>query len=1009
MYLFLTRKEEIHYKENRSGLLTKTNFMRRKFRRILSIMLVFCITAAFAQAQTVSGKVTTQAGEAVPFATIQVKGTQTITSADAQGNFSISAKNGDVLIITGATFAKKEVTVSGPLVEVIVTAQVSALNEIVVTGYAARSKRSSTGASNTVSVNDIKMQPIASFDQMLQGQAPGLLSLSNSGQPGAAASVVIRGRGNLTNNSNPLYILDGIEITAADFATLNQNDFESITILKDATEAAIYGSRGANGVIVVTTKKGKAGKLRFGYDVQYGWGRFPESKLVLMNSNEKLDYEIANGNPNGWSNAEIDSLRQIDVNWADVFFRTGLTKNHQISASGGSEKTRFYASLGYFDQTGIVVNTGIKKYNGRINLETGTNHLKLGFNLGVGYSQFSNTTEANQSIASPLNAIQWTLPYFTPYDKTGNYLQDPTPTGQPNALQELLEIQRDFPQWKSIATVTLEYKLPFVKGLTIRTNWGGDYTQNEWSIFTPRNTYTGSLAQGGQGSLQRRFDRNFRYTGTNTISYKTEINKDHDLAFSINHEIVNNNFRRFNFTGFGLTLPFRNEGAITAGTATNGFIPTLAGAGTDNALLSFFATANYGYRSKYYLNTTIRRDASSRFGANNRWATFYQVGAGWIMSDEAFISDIKFVSLLKLRASIGTVGNQVTNTDFDSRALLGRSSYAGVTGLSLIQPGNPELKWETRQSINTGVEFGLFENRVSGSVDYYNALTKNLYLNRNISATSGFTSQLYNSPEGKLRNAGIEAVLRGYPIRTKNFYWLIEGNFTYNKNRVVSLPEGQDSTVAVDGTITAVGFPANSNYLVRYAGVDPANGDPLYVSKDGKVTNVFSASDQVILGTTDAPYFGGINNTFSYKGFELNVAWVFVYGKELYNNDRLNVENPFYIASSLNRDLLREWRNPGDQTNIPRSDGAVYFLGATTHFLEDASFWRLRNVMLSYNLPQSILNKVNITGCRLFVQGQNLYTITKWRSYDPEINANFLAGAQYPAPRTITAGLSLGF
>jgi TonB-dependent starch-binding outer membrane protein SusC len=991
--------------------------MRRKFKSVYLILLMSCFTSVYAQSQTVTGKVTSQNGEIQPFATVQVKGTQVITTADAQGVYIIKAKNGDVLVFTGTSFVKREVTVNASVMDVTVTSQVSSLNEIVVTGYGTRSKRSATGASSIVSVNDVRIQPIASFDQLLQGQAAGLLSLSNSGQPGAPAAIVIRGRGNLTGLSNPLYILDGIEITAADFASLNQNDFESISILKDATEAAVYGSRGANGVIVITTKKGKAGKLRFGYDVQYGWSRFPENKLVLMNTNEKLDYEIANGNPNGFTNAEIDSLRNINVDWADVFFRTGLTKNHQLSASGGNEKTKFYASLGYFDQSGIVVNTGVKKYNGRINLESGTNDFKFGFNLGVGYSQFNNTTEANQSIASPLNAIRWTLPYFTPYDKQGNYLQDPTPTGQPNALQELLEIQRSFPQWKALSSVSLEYKLPFVKGLSIRTNWGGDYTQNEWSIYTDRNTYAGGLAQGGQGSLQRRFDRNFRYTGTNSISYKTTIGDDHDLAVSINHEIVKNNFRRLSFTGYGLTLPFRNEASITAGTGTNGFIPVVGGAGTDNALLSYFATANYGYQSKYFLNAAIRRDASSRFGAENRWATFYQAGIGWLMSDENFLKNSKFINQLKLRASFGTVGNQITGAgdlltyfgDFDSRPLLGRSSYAGSTGLALIQPGNPDLKWETRQSFNIGTDFGVWQNRIFGTVDYYNSLTRNLFLNRNISSTSGFTTQVFNSADGKMRNSGIEITLKGYPVRAKNFNWLIETNFTYNKNRIVSLPAGQDSTVNVDGTITAVGFPANSNFLVKYAGVDPANGDPLYYSADGKITNVYNASDKVILGTTDAPYFGGINNTFNYKGVELSVFWIFVYGNELYNNDRLNVENPFYIASSLNRDLLREWRNPGDQTNIPRSDGSVYQLGNTTHFLENASFWRLRNVMLSYNIPEDIMKKVRITSCRVFVQGQNLYTYTKWRSFDPEISNTFLAGAQYPAPKTVTVGLSLGF
>jgi TonB-dependent starch-binding outer membrane protein SusC len=983
--------------------------MRKKFKQLMLFFVMQCCAFAYAQSQTVTGKITSQTGEVQAFATVQVKGTNITVSADVQGVYSIKAKNGDVLVITGSTFQRMEVTVDKPVMDVLVNAQINSLNEIVVTGYGTKSKRSSTGASNTIAVNDVKMQPIASFDQLLQGQAPGLLSLSNSGQPGAPASVVIRGRGNLTGNSNPLYILDGIEITAADFATLNQNDFESITILKDATEAAIYGSRGANGVIVVTTKKGKAGKLRLGYDVQYGWSRFPENKLVLMNSNEKLDYEIANGNPNGWSSAEMDSLRNINVNWADVFFRTGITRNHQFSASGGNEKTKFYASLGYFDQTGIVENTSIKKYNGRINLESGTNDFKFGFNLGFGYSAFSNTTEADQSIASPLNSIRWTLPYFTPYDKDGSYLQDPTPTGQPNALQELLEIQRSFPQWKGLGSVFLEYKLPFLKGLSVRTNWGGDYTQNEWSIFTPKETYTGSLAQGGQGSLTRRFDRNFRYTGTNSINYKTTIADDHEVTASLNHEIVKNNFRRLNFTGFGLTLPFRNESSVSAGTPDNGFIPTVGGGGTGNALLSFFTTASYGYKSKYFLNTALRRDASSRFGANNRWATFYQLGAGWIVSDEEFLKNSKIISQLKVRASIGTVGNQVTNTDFDSRAILSKTVYSGTQGLNLTQPGNSDLKWETRQSINAGVEFGFWQNRIFGSVDYYNSLTKNLFLNRNISASSGFSTQLFNSKEGKMRNSGIEVSLKGYPIRSRDFTWLVEGNFTYNKNRIVSLPAGQDSNVNVDGTITAVGFPANSNYLVKYAGVDPANGSPLYFTKDGKVTNVYNASDRVILGTSDAPYFGGINNTFTYKGIELSFLWVFVYGKELYNNDRLNVENPSYIASSLNRDLLREWRNPGDQTNIPRADPSVYFLASTTHFLENASFWRLRNVMLSYTLPQSVMQKLKISSCRLFVQGQNLYTYTKWKSFDPEISNTFLAGAQYPAPKTVTVGVSLGF
>lgn len=980
---------------------------------LLHFLAMLCALYSFAQSKTVNGRIVDEKGDPIAFASVKIKGSRSGVAADALGSFTIRAANGDVLVISSAGSADKEVTVTDiPLITVQLARNQAALTEVLVTGYNTRSKRSSAGSVSSVSIDDIRTQPIASFDQLLQGQATGVSVRTGTGQPGSAAEVVIRGRGSISGSTNPLYIVDGIQINAADFATLNQGDFESVSVLKDAAAASIYGSRGAGGVIVVTTRRGRTGPVRFNYDVQYGQSKWPRQKLKLMNTQEKLAYEMDHGNPNGWSQADFDSLQNIQTDWEDVFFRTGNTQMHQLSASGGTDRTRFYASLSYMNQTGVVQATDLKRYTGRINLESGTNSLRFGINASFGYSIFNNTAENNQSVVSPLNGIRWSLPYFTPYDQDGKYLQDPTPSGQPNPLQELLENKRRFPQWKGVANAFIEYKPTFVKNITLRTNWGFDYTQNESEVYNAPGTNAGKQAQGGQGSLARLFNRNFRYIGTNSINYKNRWD-DHDFSGTIYQEILESDFNQFNFTGFGLTLPFPNESAITDGTADNGFIPVVRGTGTDNSLVSYFAEADYGYKNRYFLHAGYRRDGSSRFGANNKWADFYNVGASWVLSDEPFFSPSKGIfDLLKLKASYGTVGNQSGIADFASRALFGKINYAGTTGLGLTSPGNPDLKWETKSTLNLGVEFALLNNRVSGSVEYYNSITKDLFYNKTVSMTGGFASVLSNA--GRLRNRGIEVNLRGVPVNTRNFSWTIDGNFTYNKNTILELgPNGEDNVLAGDDvSVLKIGKPLNTIYLVKYAGVDPANGDPLYYDKEGKITRDYSADNNVYLGTSDAPYFGGITNTFRYKALELQVFWVFVFGNELVNNDRFNVEFPGYIASSISTDLLREWRQPGDMTDIPRADPSVYFLDKTSHFVENGSYWRLRNVQLAYTFTKGLLDKIKLNSLRVFVQGQNLFTGTKYRGYDPEPPSNgapvLNAGAQYPTLKTVTVGINIG-
>jgi TonB-dependent starch-binding outer membrane protein SusC len=536
---------------------------------LLMFMAVFLYTvAAFAQG-TISGKVQDKSGTSLSGASVKSK--TDLATTDANGSFTVKAQKGETLEISYVGMIATTAKANDGMV-ITMNKAVKAETEIIVTGYASKNKRSNTGSAVSVSVDDLKSQPIASFDQLLQGQAPGLSAKSNSGQPGAAAQVIIRGRGSITGSISPLYIIDGIEISPADFATINPGDFESVTVLKDAVTAGIYGSRGANGVIVITTKKGKAGATKFSYDFQYGASKFPNNKLKLMNTAEKLAYEKVNGNPNGWSPTQFDSLSKISTDWEDVFFRTGTTQSHQVSASGGSDKSKFYASFGYFDQKGIVQATNLKRYTVRLNLETGTDRVKIGVNTQIGYSEFSNTQENNQGIASPLNALRWTLPYYTPKDANGNYVQDRTGSAQPNALQELLENTRQFPQIKGIGNIYVDYNIPGVKGLSLRTNVGMDYRNDEGTIFNAPTTYLGRLATGGKGSLLRSTQNSYRLTNTNSINYKKTINDVHDITVFAAQEYILRKSNNFNFTGFGFTEPFfQNIAGVSSGTTTNNF------------------------------------------------------------------------------------------------------------------------------------------------------------------------------------------------------------------------------------------------------------------------------------------------------------------------------------------------------------------------------------------------------------------------------------------------------
>ncbi len=990
--------------------------------RKLTTMLLCCVIAIgqlWAQSRTVTGKVTDADGKPLENVNVTVKGTTTGTITDEAGNFSLSVpENARQIEFSIVGFGSQTVNIrQGSVYNMSLTpADAGELNEVVVTGYTTIQKKKFSGAIGNVNAAEVRKQPMASFDQALQGAAAGVASVANSGQPGSNAIVRIRGNGSISGGNVPLYIMDGIEINAADFSALNQGDFERVEILKDAVATGMYGSRGANGVIVITTRKGRSGQLTLNYDAQVGFSDLPEDRLVVMNSSQKIDYEMQRGNPYGWTQAEQDSLRRVNFNWRDPLFQQGVTQIHQLSASGGSATSRFYASLSYMDQEGIVQTTALKRYTARINVDNNIKNWRFGINLQGGYSRISATSEGNTFLNAPLNAIRWANPYERDRDPvTGEYQETggvgSLTSGQNNPAMELFERYNFNHQIKGVATSYLEFHFPFLKGLYARTNWGIDFVSNEFEVYGS-NQLAGGVAR--QGSLGRDYNRSLRYIGTTSINYKTTFgaNDMHEIEAGVFSEAVKRTFRGFGFTGYGLTNGLTNEAGITAGSVANpNFIPAVNGSGTENGLLSYFSIINYGYAGKYYLSLVGRRDGSSRFGLNNQFANFGSVGLTWVASDEKFLSGVKFLDDLRVRATYGTNGNNNTSTgDFGQIPQLGRVNYAGINGFAPGNPGNLSLRWETNRSINFGVDFAMFNRRVSGTVDVYDRETQNLFYQQPASLTTGFGSVPGN--DGTLRNRGIEFMLRGDVIRTRNFRWTVEGNITYNDNRVLALPE--DSVIGGVG-ILAIGKPLGSLYLVEYAGVNQANGNALYYTTNDRgerdVTQTYSVNDRRIWGTSVSPLFGGITTTFAYKGLELSAQMVYFLQRDVFNNDRVNLTNPTYYFDNMHVEVLKEWQRPGDVTDVPRptSAGGNAFQSATTRFLEDGSYWRLRNITLSYTIPSVILTKARIKSARIFMQGQNWFTATKFKSFDPEQFGTSLTGAQYPALVQTTFGISLGF
>ena len=985
----------------------------------------------------IRGRVSDENGVPVSGATVQVKGSQSeATSTDNNGAFTINADIGAELIISHVSFKSRTVKVTNAdLINISLEPIISELDQITITGYTGYSRSKSPSATSFVGSKDISQVPMSTVDQILQGRVPGLNVTTGSGQPGQSGTVLIRGIGSISGSTTPLYIMDGIPIESTYFQTVNPADIESITVLKDASAKALYGSRGSNGVIVITTKKGSKGKLQIGYSSQYGFSDLTSPTFEMMDGKERLKFEEEVGseigrdigpgwtysskNPNyatqsaDWQNradAILDSLRNVNTDWRDLFFQKGRFMEQQVSLSGGNENIQTYNAFGLWKQDGIVKKTGLDRYSLRSNVNMNFGKFTAGVNLSLGYSNSEFTYNAGGTgVGSTMASVYYALPYEYPYTPDGVLHATNSPISfldsreGSRGIDALYGTSDKTEQFKTIIGLNMGYEI--VPGLKVSTRAGIDLRNSTDQVFFNPASYIGSRQAGQQGSFGEGSRRNYNIISTSGITYAKEINK-HDFEVSGFFEYLYNHYRAFSYRGFGIDdrLPETPAGITVSGT----YLPSLSGGRTSSVLYSYMGVGRYTYNDKYTLTASYRYDGTSSVAPKNTWHGFYSFGANWDAKKEDFLKSSDFISMLRLRASYGQSASPFGSNFLYLPTYSVSTTYGGQPAIRPSAIGNPDFDWEYVDEFNTGFDLALFNSqRVKIIFDYYNRITNNMFIDQPLSATSGAASAPLST--GKMRNRGVELSLNGDVIRNNNFTWNIGLNAAYNQNRILHVTDVTDELPDGDTRTIKVGYPYGTYVASQWAGVDPATGDALYMNRDGSITNVYNEEQQSVpnSGSMYPDLTGGITTTVSWKNFSLDALLSFVSGIRRWNNIDFYIETERYMTSNQSKRMLYDrWKKPGDEALLQRIDVPRNY---TSKDIQDASFMRLRNVRLTYAFPSQLLQQTKIIKtASIFVQGQNLLTWTSWRGLDPE-NDRVYGRFEYPNARTYTAGINVNF
>ncbi len=967
--------------------------------------MMCCNLCAIGQEFTITGHVSdSESNESLIGVNIRQNNGNAYAITDYDGNYSITIE-GEEAVLEFSYIGMKNLLVpvkkgQNEVLNVTMENEASDIDEVVVVAYGTRKKGTVTGSVSVVKGEVFENAPVASFDQALQGKATGLTVLQNSGEPNAPASFQIRGINSINADTEPLFILDGSPISASDFASINPNDIENLSVLKDASSTSIYGARAANGVVVITTKRGRVGdKAKVTFRAQYGFSNLAYGKWNQMNTSERLDFEEEIGLrvPGKY---DREALEKININWRDIVFDNNApTESYEISVSGGEKSVNYYFSTGYFSQKGTAVGSDFNRYTLRANIEANaTDWLKIGTNTALTYSQSEETEYGDYSLLAPISASKFMMPYWSPYNEDGSLTStnDGTWIGSYGNPMEYLDANPLHRKKIHILSSTFFELNPF-KDLKLRTMIGIDASDTR-SNTTSLPSYSSNY---GSGSVGKGYSQFFNLTWTNTANYAFSIENTHNFNILLGHEVTKNGSDAFSVSTRGQS----NDKLLTLSTGTT------ATGWSDNysasTYVSLFARAEYNLKRNYFLDLSIRRDASSKFGKSNRWANFWSVGFLWDAKLEKFLDDIDWLNIAQVSTSYGTSGNS-SIPNYDHMPLFAAGpEYSGMTGIAPYTRGNEMLTWEKLNTYNLALKLGFF-NRVELNAELYHKKTTDMLMEVPITLGNGTAMEWDNI--GAMVNRGIEANVNVHLLQHKDFNWYINAVASYNHNEITELYNGLDEyEIPGANILLKVGHSYGEHYLVRYAGVNPANGDALWYTKDGDITNEYDEEDKVLLGKSAvAPWQGGFGTTLSWKGLSLNAQFSWVHNRWMIHNDRYFDESNGMYSSAFNqsKELLKRWKKPGDVTSVPR-------YGVTpqidTHLLEDASFLRLKNLTIAYNLPGEWLQKTQCIGsARIFAQGQNLLTFTKFTGMDPESSMNVYQAA-YPMSRQFTFGIEVMF
>jgi TonB-linked SusC/RagA family outer membrane protein len=1014
----------------------------------------------FAQKKTVSGTVLDEKGDPLPGVTVTIKNDRAGASTDAQGRFSLAVAPGAVLVFSYIGFQKQEMAVGNSTTyQVRLKEQAGTLKDVVVVGYATQQRKDLTGAVGSVNMEDFGKAPVKSFDEALAGRVAGVAIASNDGQPGSTANIVIRGAGSITQDNSPLYVIDGFPTESSNANAISPADIESIDILKDASATAIYGARGSNGVILITTKKGRQGPPQVTYNAYYGWQQVPR-KAELMNAYEFVRY-VGDINPAMYDSVylaggvKLEQYRdQPTVDMQDHIYQTGQNQNHDIAVRGGTDKTRYAISGNFNNQKGIIVNSGFKRYQGRFSLDqTVSAKLKVGINANYAYNETygipvsatnfyaSATTlysvwgfRPTTSISGRDSAVNLVDEFYDPGNEIAN--------NQDYRVNPLQNIQNQLTLIKVnnlIANAYAEYAV--TKDLQLRIAGGINTVNTERDIFNNSKTQSGSKwsSNGVNGSIE--FLPSSTWRSENALSYRKHWSDHHLTALAV-FEAQGSRWSQRRLAANQIPNEDLGLDAIDLAPAAN---RTLTSLSAEWAMASLLGRVNYDYKSKYLFTASIRADGSSKFPAGNKWGYFPSASAAWRFSSEPFMEGLRFVSDAKVRIGYGASGNnrvgeyaymaqlQLTNNNYWYSAGAGPLEIGSV----IMSSGNPNLRWETNAQTNIGLDLAFFKDRVTLTVDAYRRVTRDLLLEASLPYMQGVETARGFKNVGKMENRGLELTLTGIIIENKRFSWNSNFNISFNKNKIQALAEGQISILSGSGTffnttfsglspyISVIGRPLGEMYGLVFDGVYqfsdfdvmpngtyllkpdiPTNGSGRNAIRPGDIRYKdlngdlqVNNQDYTIIGSGLPKHTGGFSNNFRYGNFDLNVLLQWSYGNDIINANRYVFEGGIVNNPNLNQfaTYANRW-TPDNPSNTLFRAGGMGNAAYSSRVVEDGSYLKLRTVSLGYNVPAAVLKRAGIKNLRLYSSAQNLYTWTPYSGTDPEVSgrhSNLTPGFDY--------------